>query len=230
MLSILYNKLHNRLISSRNFTSMFTIHRLYRKYKAFTMIPRQTFMDNLYLCLTYKKFSGVVVECGVWRGGMSAAIAELLGQDKKYYLFDSFEGLPQAQQIDGPIAKTWQDNTNDSKYFNNCKAEISFAQNAMKLSGVDNYRIVKGWFKDTLPKFDINEKISILRIDGDWYESTRDCLNYLYDRIESGGLLIIDDYYAWDGCALAVHDFLSSRRISDRIQKTTYGTAYIVKS
>lgn len=69
------------------------------------------------------------------------------------------------------------------KAFDNCKAEIGFAENAMKLSEVKDYHIIKGWFKDSLINFPKNEKIAILRLDGDWYESTMTTLDMLFDSV-----------------------------------------------
>ncbi len=71
-----------------------TVARLYRKYSDFTMVPRGAFGDNLRLCRSLRRSPGCVVECGVWRGGMSAAMVEILGPGRAYYLFDSFQGLP----------------------------------------------------------------------------------------------------------------------------------------
>ncbi len=214
----------------REFTPSLKALALYHRYKNFTMIPKVVFIDNLLLCLKAKNIHGAVVECGVWKGGMSAAIAELLGNKKKYYLFDSFEGLPDAKEIDGENAIEWQKNKGGSAYFDNCKAKIEFAQKAMKLSGAEDYDIVKGWFKDTLKDFSKDERIAILRIDGDWYESTTECLEYLYDKVEKNGIIILDDYYAWNGCAQAIHAFLSRNNIPDKIRQTQNGVAYIIKS
>jgi O-methyltransferase len=202
---------------------------LFIKYSKFTMISKPIFIDNMILCEKFKWVEGDFVECGVWRGGMSGAIAEVLGKDKFFYLFDSFEGLPTVKEIDGIAAKQWQDNKTSSYYYNNCKAEINFAETAMKKAGV-RYQLVKGWFKDTLPSFAPKKKIAILRLDGDWYDSTMDCLTNLYPLVEEHGLIIIDDYYAWDGCARAVHDYLSQNKLPVRIHQTKRGVFYIIKT
>lgn len=202
----------------------------YEKYGNYTMIPKSTFIKNLKLCNNFKNIKGSIIECGVWRGGMIAAMAELLGNDRKYYLFDSFEGLPEAQEIDGEAAKKWQENKEDPGYFDNCKAEICFAKEAMKLAGITNYQPIQGWFSETLPKFNVNEEIAILRLDGDWYESIIQCLNYLYPAVAKGGLIILDDYYVWDGCSRAVHNYLSSHNLPDRIYQLDQNNCYIVKS
>jgi O-methyltransferase len=206
-----------------------TVARLYRKYRAFTMVPRSSFGDSLRLCRNLRASPGCVVECGVWRGGMSAAMAEVLGPGRAYYLFDSFQGLPPAQPIDGPHALAWQANPNGAYYYDNCKADSGFAEEAMKCSGASSYKLVKGWFKATLPGFVPPEPILVLRLDADWYDSTRDCLSHLYPYVRVGGVIIIDDYYVWDGCARAVHEFLSSHALTERIRQTRRGVAYIRK-
>jgi hypothetical protein len=202
---------------------------LYVKYHGYSMLPQNIFLGNLDLCREYAKIDGCVVECGVWRGGMSAAMAEVLGPQRAYYLFDSFEGLPPAKDIDGVAALAWQQNTTSPLYFDNCRAEMSFAQEAMKLSHVKDYHLFKGWFAETLPFFYPPTPIAILRLDGDWYDSTFQCLTHLYHLVASGGVTIVDDYYTWDGCARAVHDFLSANKIPDRIRMSAAGVCYLVK-
>lgn len=202
---------------------------LYEKYKDYTMVRMDQYIDNLHLVNTYgSKIKGDIVECGVWRGGMMAAIAEVLGkEDRNYYLFDSFEGLPPAKDIDGPAAKAWQENKEGASYFNNCSAEIDYADTVMKQTGC-SYSLFKGWFSETLPHFR-DKSIAVLRLDADWYESTVDVLTNLYDQVVEGGLIIIDDYYTWDGCSKAIHDYLSSKKSSSRINTSEKGIAYIIK-
>jgi len=192
------------------------------------MIPRWGYVANLALCDQFRHVRGAVVECGTWKGGMIAGIATLFKDDRDYYLFDSFEGLPIAQDIDkdwrSQPAKTWQANSN-----HNCRAEESFAQRAMLLSGARNVHIIKGWFNTTLPKYG-GQPIAILRADGDWYESTMDILTNLYPYVVKGGLIILDDYYYWEGCAKAVHDFLSRNQLADRIYQFNNGYPGLIKN
>jgi O-methyltransferase len=202
---------------------------IYEKYSPYTMIPKPTFVENLKLCKRFRHVKGCIIECGVWRGGMSAAMAEVLGNNRNYYLFDSFEGLPEAKEIDGEAAIKWQNDKESPLYYENCKAETDYADKAMKISGAKNYNLIKGWFSETLPEFDPKEEISILRLDGDWYDSTIDCLKFLYPKVAKGGLIIVDDYYAWDGCSRAVHDYLSAQKLSDRIFQIN-GNSYIIKT
>ena len=87
----------------------------------------------------------------------------------------------------------------------------------MRLSGVPNYKLVKGWFENTLPEFDPPAPIAVLRLDGDWYDSTMVALESLFKHLSPDGIVILDDYYAWDGCSRAVHDFLSRHQLAARV-------------
>ena len=201
---------------------------LHAKYKEFTMVSLPSFTLNLELCNSFRHLSGDYVECGVWRGGMSAAIAELLGPERMVHLFDSFEGLPLAKEIDGKEALAWQRNTTSPGYFDNCSAEEAYVMNAMSLAGHSHYRTYKGWFDQTLPTFG-DHSIAILRLDGDWYDSIMTCLEHLFPKVVQGGIVLLDDYYTWDGCAKAVHDYLSKNRAPSRVHQWKNGVAYLVK-
>ena len=191
--------------------------RLYGKYREFTMAPRGAYWRNLLIANDSRHVAGCIVECGVWRGGASAGMAEVLGPGREYFLFDSFEGLPPAKDLDGEAAKAWQQDTQSDSYFDNCSAPMDYAERAMKRSGVPRFTIKKGWFEQTLPEFVPPLPIAILRLDGDWYESTMTALESLYMYLARDGIVIVDDYYAWDGCSRAIHDFLSKNQLTARL-------------
>jgi O-methyltransferase len=199
---------------------------LYRKYRAYTMASRDSFWRNMVVVDGRRHVRGCIVECGVWRGGMSAGMAEVLGPDREYFLFDSFEGLPPATELDGEYARDWQKDTQGATYFDNCRAPIEFADQAMKLSGASSYRLVKGWFENTLPPFEPPSPIAVLRLDGDWYESTMTALESLFKYLARDGIVILDDYHTWDGCSRAVHDFLSRHQLTARISQK-YGVCIL---
>jgi O-methyltransferase len=199
----------------------------YRRYRDFTMTTPFTFARNLALCATKAPASGCIVECGVWRGGMSAGMADVV-PGRLHLLFDSFEGLPPAQDIDGETAVSWQKNTSSVSYYDNCRAERSYAERAMRMSAAKRFKLVEGWFRDTLVGFTPEEPIAVLRLDGDWYESTMQCLTALYPHVVPGGLIIIDDYFTWDGCSRAVHDYLSRSEALERIEGGE-GLCFMVK-
>ncbi len=171
------------------------------------------------------------MECGVWRGGTSATMAEVLGPERQYFLFDSFEGLPPANiEKDGAAAVAYQADKDSPLYHDNCSAEIGFAERAMALSGSRDVKMIKGWFNETLPSFKPSQPIAVLWLDGDWYDSIMDCLQNLYRHVAPSGLIIFDDYYPWDGCCRALHDFLSRHQLTERIQQTPKGVAYLIKN
>jgi hypothetical protein len=159
-------------------------------------------------------------------GGMSAAMAEVLGRNRDYFLFDSFEGLPPAQDKDGSAALQWQSNTNGSSYFNNCAASEEEAETAMKKSQAERYTIVKGWFDRMLPVFRPPCPIALIRLDGDWYDSTMSCLTHLMPHMAERGLVIIDDYHTWDGCARAVNEYIAANCPATRIRQHWNSVAY----
>ncbi len=211
MMKYIYYKFLDRLRTR-------ALRKIFSKFKDYTMIPEESYLINLKLANRVRALEGCVVECGVWRGGMIAGIADCLGSGRKYYLFDSFEGLPEAQQIDGKSALEWQNNKDGPMYYNNCRAPKEYAQSAMERSGASNFTLEQGWFQDTLPLFPRDEKIALLRLDADWYSSTQSCLDNLFGLVVTGGLIILDDYYAWDGCRKALHDFLSHNSRSESIE------------
>jgi O-methyltransferase len=167
---------------------------------------------------------GDVVECGVWRGGAAFMLADQLKRaairDRKVWLFDSFEGLPPAEAVDGASALAYSSNTESPGYFDNCRASFEEVQAKAKELGLTAHtELVKGWFSDTLPAVARRVgPIAILHIDSDWYSSVRACLDHLYEQVSEGGYVVLNDYFTWDGCAIAAHEFLSSRRLPDRIE------------
>jgi O-methyltransferase len=198
--------------------------RLHAKYEDYTMLDERTYVGNLSLA-SQVNLEGVVVECGTWRGGMIAGIADVLGGGRRYYLCDSFEGLPPVKEIDGVAARNWQADTTSPGYHNNCTASEDDALAAMEKSAAIDYRIIKGWFEDTLSKLP-PEPIAILRMDADWYESTKCILENLAGRVVAGGLILIDDYYTWEGCTVAVNEFAARKKWA--IRQNRQGVCHIV--
>jgi O-methyltransferase len=171
---------------------------------------------------------GAIVECGVWRGGTSFAM--LLAQREAVgrvvcpvHMLDSFQGLPPAGGRDGPLAHAWQAGESPDDPDANCRAEEAAVRTARDAFGFTEAEapIHRGWFRDTVgPLADRLRDaggIALLRLDGDWYDSTVECLEALLPVVQEGATVIIDDYYAWDGCARAVHDTLSRHDLAYRI-------------
>jgi O-methyltransferase len=203
--------------------------RIHRQFSKYTMISKTAYIRNLALVHDFSHVRGTVVECGVWRGGMIAGMATLLGSDREYHLFDSFEGLPPAQEIDGRSAIAWQANRNSSGFHDNCRAEEVEATAAMELSGASRFVLHKGWFDKTIPSWSgTASDIAVLRLDCDWYESMKVCMTHLMPRMAPGGIIIVDDYYTWDGCTKAVHEHLAALKKPLRMRQFLNGPLYLV--
>lgn len=185
-----------------------------------------------------QKLPGSFVETGVWRGGCAgilAFIAKKHGYRNDLYFFDSFEGLPEPTEKDGTDAIEFAKGKKSGslKSISKVLAEEEYLKRLLfNVLGIDKKYVhtVKGWFQKTLPRAAKNmNKIAILRLDGDWYESTKVVLDYLYDLVIPGGYIIIDDYYYWDGCKKAVQDFIKERGISVKIKPQDMSGAYFIK-
>jgi O-methyltransferase len=198
--------------------------RLYRKYRQYTMIQETLYAGNLHLAAKVAAVPGIIVECGTWRGGMIAGIADVLGSTRDYYLCDSFQGLPPAKEIDGPDAIAWQANPSGPTCNNNCTASADEARAAMAMSSAKHYTLVQGWFEETLPKLPPGP-IALLRLDADWYDSTKCILETLALRVVPRGFILIDDYYDWEGCTVAVNEFAARHRW--KIRQNHHGVCYV---
>lgn len=205
---------------------------LARDVAPFTMVdvPGLLFTWKSVLRLIEAGVPGVVVECGTWLGGCSLGIA--LAQRRIFgtvlrpvYMLDSFEGLPIATDRDGPAALQYQANANDPGYLDNCRAPLDrvLATRANFDLGDAECPIVKGWFSDTVPTLvpalQAQQGIALLRIDCDWYDPVRLVLDAYVPLVAEHGLVILDDYYAWDGCARATHQWLAASDVAYRLRQ-----------
>jgi hypothetical protein len=162
---------------------------------------------------------GDLVETGVWRGGASIlmrAVLKAFGDTSRcVWVVDSFEGLPHANPERYPA--DMEDWLADFNSYLGVPLEMVKA-NFQRYKLLDGQvRFLKGWFRDTLPSAPIG-RIAVLRLDGDMYESTMDALNNLYDKVQLGGYVLVDDYGALPNCRAAVHDCRESWGISDLIR------------
>jgi len=156
---------------------------------------------------------GDYIETGVWQGGaciLIRAILEARGvTERKVFLADSFEGLPRPNPERYPADK--RDRL--FKFHELAVLEEQVRENFRKYDLLDDQVIfLKGPFSETLSKL-TTEQFALIRLDGDMYGSTMDALTNLYDRVSSGGFVIVDDYGALQNCRRAVNDFLSSRSL-----------------
>ncbi|MCL4136991.1 UNVERIFIED_CONTAM: hypothetical protein GTU68_000801 [Idotea baltica] len=177
-------------------------------------------MENLQFCcenVIKNKIPGDFIECGVWRGGATIFMRGILkaydDNSRQVWLADSFEGLPKPNEKEFPA-----DEGDKHHEFEPLAISLEEVQeNFRKYNLLDkNVNFLKGWFKDTLPNADINS-ISVLRADGDMYESTIQILENLYSKVTVGGYIIIDDYHAIEACSKAVTEYRESQNIKDEI-------------
>lgn len=162
---------------------------------------------------------GEVVECGVWRGGSMQAVAYTLletgAATRDLHLFDTFEGMPPPTEKDRrrfagkeSAAELLAISDKDAKIW--AVATLDDVREGMAETNYPSERIHyhPGMVEETVPS-QAPESISLLRLDTDWYESTRHELEHLYDRLSPGGVIIIDDYGGWEGSRTATEEFLA---------------------
>lgn len=195
------------------------------KVKLYTMTsPERIF--SLCQAIQYiiqNDIEGDIVECGVWRGGSMMAVIDTLNHlnnsDRHLYLFDTFEGMtdPTEKDIDftGENAeKLLQKNKKNEDNVMWCYAPLESVKSNINSLNYDSQKIhfVQGKVEDTIPK-NAPEKIALLRLDTDWYESTRHELVHLFPRLSVGGVIIIDDYGYWQGSRQAVDEYFQEHKI-----------------
>ena len=163
---------------------------------------------------------GAIVECGVWRGGAIMAAALTLEQlsvtDRTFYLYDTFCGMPEPSEHDsrfwgsvnpqekfrllqtGPDSSDW------------CRASLDEVKQNLATIQYDfnRFKFVEGKVEETIPGT-LPDEIAILRLDTDWYESTKHEMIHLFPRLVSKGVLIVDDYHTWSGSKKAVDEYLT---------------------
>jgi O-methyltransferase len=179
-------------------------------------------LDNLQHCVTdiiRNNVQGDLIETGVWRGGacifMRAVLKAYMDSSRTVWVADSFRGLPP------PNPERYPADAGD-RLFQEEALRVSLEQvqaNFRKYGLLDDQvRFLVGWFSETLPTAPI-ERLAVMRLDGDLYESTMDGLHALYPKLSVGGYVIIDDYGAMTSCRQAVDDFRGEMLISDEMKQ-----------
>ncbi len=190
-------------------------------------------LENIQHCMEdilARNVPGDLIETGVWRGGatifMRAVLKAYDVTDRCVWAADSFQGLPK------PDPTRYPADEGDNLY--------SYSELAVSLDEVranfekyglldEQVRFLPGWFRDTLPTAPI-DRLSLIRLDGDIYESTYVAMESLYPKLSPGGYLIVDDYGACAGCKKAVHDFREAHKVTDEVIPIDWTGAYWRKS
>lgn len=178
---------------------------------------------NLIKALHYinqSELEGDIVECGIWRGGnlfLAKKIQDLYYKKIKrtFYGYDTFEGMPEPSIYDGQkIIQIYKNFLKKNERWT--KASLEDVENSIKklFLSLDNFNLIKGKVEDTLiDKKNLPSKISLLRLDTDFYQSTKVELEILYPLLVQKGVLIIDDYGDFIGCRKAVDDYFSNKNV-----------------
>ena len=195
---------------------------LYEKAAPFTMtsVERMYALHTAVRHVVDRDIPGDFVECGVWRGGSAMMIAMTLAQmgatSRRLYLFDTFAGMTRPEDVDrrgkdgSETVSRWEqfrrEDHNEWAY-----APLDEVKSNMATTGLnpESIRYVEGAVEDTLPA-EAPDAIALLRLDTDWYRSTRHELTHLYPRLAPGGVLIIDDYGSFEGAKKAVDEYFAA--------------------
>ena len=164
---------------------------------------------------------GDFVECGVWRGGnalVAAAMFKLYASDKQVWLFDTFKGMTAPTDIDElhrgkkKVMVRYTEHQKDG--FNEwCYSPIEDVKQEFRVRGLLSEKInfIQGDVAQTLRQASLPKKISVLRLDTDWYESTKIECQILYPKLSRGGVFLVDDYGVWEGARFAVDEYFETK-------------------
>lgn len=206
----------------------------------FTMTPRER-LYGLYQAVRYvtaAHIAGDIVECGVWRGGSCMAAAwtllELGSTARDLYLYDTFAGMTKPGEFDvdqrsASALSTWQRaQAGDVNRW--CYASLDDVRSNLLSTGYPPQRLhfIAGDLLNTLPAT-APESIALLRLDTDFYESTKHALTHLFSRLAPGGVLIVDDYGHWRGAKKAVDEYFAAQGVTMLLNRLDYAARIGVK-
>lgn len=187
--------------------------------KNYSLTPLERLWALTYVCkyVLAKKIPGDFVECGVWKGGnliLMSALNNYHGGRKEIYGFDTFSGMTSPTDVDvdlwGESAKRLLENSEytDGTTSLHAFASLNLVKEILEKNDCFNVKLVEGDVAQTLlQNSNLPSSISILRLDTDWYESTKIELEILYPLLEPGGFLIVDDYGHFSGARKAVDEY-----------------------
>lgn len=182
---------------------------------------------------------GDFVECGVWRGGSSMAVAMVLKElgdtSRELYLYDTYEGMSAPTEEDTDVfGRSAQPKFEDRKLGDDssewCRSPIEEVTRNIKSTGYpeDRIHLIKGKVEDTIPTHMPAGDLAILRLDTDWYSSTRHELLHLYPRLVSKGVMILDDYGHWEGVRRAVDEYFEAEKLRPLMNRIDYTARLVI--
>jgi hypothetical protein len=205
-----------------------------------TSVERQLALIRAVHYLVRHRIEGCLVECGVWRGGSVMAVALALmnegAADREIYLYDTFEGMSPPKDVDrafdGTLAQAYLDWDPTRAGVMWGVASLVEARGNVASVGYPNelLHFVKGTVEETLPAAAPRGPIALLRLDTDWYDSTRHELIHLFPRLCPGGVLIIDDYGHWEGARKAVDEYFGAMGKPFFLHRIDYTGRLLVKN
>lgn len=215
--------------------------KIIQKVQAYTMTTPERILAlvNAVRYVIQNNIDGAIVECGVWKGGsMMAAALTLLNlgcNSRDLFLFDTFTGMPEASDADvsynGVKARNYMQTTSKSSK-DYLWAYAPLEEVKATVFSIDypheKFHFVEGRVEDTIPN-KAPASISILRLDTDWYLSTKHELDHLFPRLVPGGVLIIDDYGHWQGAKKAVDEYFAEHNIKILLNRIDYTGRIAVK-
>jgi O-methyltransferase len=204
-----------------------------------TSVERQISLIRAVRHIVRNRIPGCFVECGVWRGGSSMTVALTLLQEgerlRLLYLYDTFEGMTAPEERDknfeGVSARSLLDRDTNRQGVYWAVAGLDDVRRNMDSTGYPSHfvRCVRGPVERTLPAGAPDQPIALLRLDTDWYESTRQELVHLYPRVSQGGILILDDYGYWQGARQAVDEYFANLVTPCFLHRIDYTGRLLVK-
>jgi hypothetical protein len=206
----------------------------YVKPYTITSYERIECLFNSLEYINQNNINGDYVECGVWKGGNIIGILKYLESKSDFicdvYLYDTFSGMTEPENVDTDLNQIY---AKDILYRPNILCYSSLEEVKSNISNIVNYpaekiKYIVGDVSETLlDENNIPKQISLLRLDTDWYKSTKIELEILWDKLVDGGVLIIDDYGHWNGCKKAVDEFFMGKNY--KFEKIDYTGIKIIK-
>lgn len=190
--------------------------------------------------LVNNKINGAMVECGLWKGGstmaMALALKELGDVGREFYLYDTFAGMTAPTEADvsfagEPAGEMFESTKTSEDSSNWCYSPLEEVKQNVLSTGYPDSRIrfVQGKVEETIPGC-VPDEIALLRLDTDWYESTKHEMEHLFPRLANNGILIIDDYGGWDGAKRAVDEYLRDKEIRMFLGRVDFDSRIAVKT